>query len=74
MSVTRNVIVDLLPACAAGEAHADSLKLVEEWATRDAGPSSGAQRAGLDLLRTPVHALHERGRALFSTEPRLRGK
>ena len=37
MSVTRNVIVDLLPACAAGEAHADSLKLVEEWATRDAG-------------------------------------
>ena len=36
MNVTRNVIVDLLPAYAAGESHADTVRLVEHWLATDA--------------------------------------
>lgn len=37
MSVTRNVIVDLLPLYAAGESHPDTARLVEEWLASDSG-------------------------------------
>jgi hypothetical protein len=37
MTVTRDVVRDLLPGYAAGEASADTKQLVEEWIKRDAG-------------------------------------
>lgn len=61
MSVTRNVIIDLLPACAAGEAHADSLKLVEEWATRDA--AIAAELAALRDADAAISELPRNGRS-----------
>ncbi len=52
MSVTRNVVVDLLPGYAAGETHPDTERLVEAWLAKDEGLARE-----LDALRSADAAL-----------------
>jgi anti-sigma factor RsiW len=64
MNVTRNVIVDLLPAYAAGESHPDTARLVEHWLASDAGLAreAAALRDMDESLRSrqaPLRAEHE---------------
>jgi hypothetical protein len=49
MNVTSNVIHDLLPLYAAGEATADTAALVEEWVRRDP-----ALARSLEAMRSPL--------------------
>lgn len=52
-SVSRNIVLDLLPACIAGEASQETRALVEEFALHDPGIArlirAGALDSGLDM-------------------------
>jgi anti-sigma factor RsiW len=62
MNVTRNVVADLLPAYAAGEAHADTRALVEAWLAGD--PALARE---LDALRGVDTALSSHAASALPT-------
>lgn len=79
MEVTRDVVRDLIPAVVAGEATADSVALVDEWARRDAGLAAEveSQRSALASLAgapRPAPRADAEGDAVRKVRRRLRGR
>jgi hypothetical protein len=54
MQVTRDVIYDLLPAYAAGEASADTKRIVDDFLRDDVGLRTAVNDDAIELLRRPV--------------------
>ena len=75
MMVTRDVVKDLLPVYLAGEASADTRRLVDEFLAGDsalAGEVAAARRADFSLPTTPAPAQTAEKRALDATRQRLK--
>src|SRR6185295_18293221 len=75
MMVTRDVVKDLLPVYLAGEASADTRRLVDGFLVGDAALSAevaAARRAEFSLPATPPPAQTAEKRALEATRQRLK--
>jgi anti-sigma factor RsiW len=75
MIVTRDVVRDLLPVYLAGEASADTRRVVEDFLASDQGLAAEvaeAQRAELSLPATPAPDQNAEKRALDATRQMLK--
>jgi ferric-dicitrate binding protein FerR (iron transport regulator) len=73
MQVTRDVVVDLLTVCAAGEASRDTRALVEEWLRSDPELARRVEEAGrLELPEVKALPPTVEKQALDRTRRRLR--
>lgn len=75
MKVTRDVVKDLLPVYLAGEASADTRRVVDDFLASDqplADEVAAARRTELSLPATAAPALSAEKRALDATRQRLK--
>ena len=75
MSITRDVVKDLVTVYLAGEASADTRSLVEDWLPSDPALASPVERSrGLELPAVAAPEPTAEKRAFDRTRRRLRGR